>query len=118
MELTQDQEAMTNKKIILAIIGSASENSSNQKLVEHISRLLPNNFVLTMFEKLKMLPHFDPKLSVENPPETVVRFREAIAKADGLLICTPEYVFSIPSGLKMQLNGALPQPYSVTNQPD
>ncbi|GAA4734419.1 NADPH-dependent FMN reductase [Flavisolibacter ginsenosidimutans] len=100
MELTQDPEATTHTKNILAIIGSASDSSSNQKLVEHLSRLLPNNFVLTAFGDLKTLPHFDPKLSVENPPETVVRFREAVAKADGLIICTPEYVFSIPSGLK------------------
>jgi chromate reductase len=37
---------------------------------------------------------------VENPPKAVVELREAVANADGLLICTPEYVFSLPSGLK------------------
>ncbi|WP_363317949.1 NAD(P)H-dependent oxidoreductase [uncultured Algibacter sp.] len=27
-------------------------------------------------------------------------FRNKIENADGIVICTPEYVFSIPSGLK------------------
>ena len=87
-------------KIILAIIGSASENSSNQKLVENLKGLLLDDFVLTVFDGLKTLPHFDPRLSVENTPTAVVEFREAVANADGIIICTPEYVFSVPSGLK------------------
>jgi NAD(P)H-dependent FMN reductase len=45
------------------------------------------------------MPHFDPELSTDNPPKIIVEFRTAIEKADGILICTPEYVFIIPSGL-------------------
>jgi len=33
-------------------------------------------------------------------PKQIIAFRKEIEKADGILICTPEYVFSIPSGLK------------------
>jgi NAD(P)H-dependent FMN reductase len=39
-------------------------------------------------------------LSVNNPPPEVVAFRESILAADAVMICSPEYVFSIPSGLK------------------
>lgn len=39
-------------------------------------------------------------LSIEGTPKKIVDFRNAIKNADGILICTPEYVFSIPSGLK------------------
>src|SRR5690606_18112041 len=46
------------------------------------------------------LPHFDPERAIDNTPETILNFRQSIENADGLLICTPEYVFSIPSGLK------------------
>ena len=58
------------------------------------------DFNLSIFEDLKMLPHFDPELSADNPPKPILEFRNAIEKSDGIIICTPEYVFSIPSGLK------------------
>jgi chromate reductase len=91
---------MTNKKNILAIIGSASSNSANLKLVENISSLTSDFFNLTIFNDLKTLPHFDPVLSSDNPPKQILEFRKSIDQADGIIICTPEYVFSIPSGLK------------------
>lgn len=91
---------MTEKKNILAIIGSASSNSTNLKLVEKIASLTSNEFKLTIFNDLKTLPHFDPELSSENPPKQIIEFRKSIDQADGIIICTPEYVFSIPSGLK------------------
>ena len=91
---------MTEKKNILAIIGSASSNSTNLKLVEKIASLKENEFNLTIFNDLKSLPHFDPELSTDNPPKIIVEFRNAIEKSDGIIICAPEYIFSIPSGLK------------------
>jgi chromate reductase len=91
---------MNARKNIFAIIGSASSNSANLKLVEKIQKLAEDEFNLTIFNDLKLLPHFDPELSADNPPKEIVAFRQAIAHADGLIICTPEYVFSIPSGLK------------------
>lgn len=91
---------MSNKKNIFAIIGSASQNSANQTLVDNFASWTKNDFNLTIFNDLKALPHFDPELSIDNPPQQIIAFRNEIEKADGILICTPEYVFSIPSGLK------------------
>jgi chromate reductase, NAD(P)H dehydrogenase (quinone) len=91
---------MNKKKNILAIIGSASEHSTNLKLVEKIGEIAKNELKLTIYTALKSLPHFDPELSAHNPPKRVLALRNAIKKADGVIICTPEYVFSIPSGLK------------------
>jgi NAD(P)H-dependent FMN reductase len=88
------------KKNILAIIGSASTNSTNLKLVETIARLTKNEFNVTIYNELKKLPHFDPELSTDNPPKEILDFRQSIEEADGIIISTPEYVFSIPSGLK------------------
>ncbi|MFV8325972.1 NADPH-dependent FMN reductase [Flavobacterium sp. ZS1P14] len=81
-------------------MGSASSNSTNLKLVETIANLIGNEFNVIIFDALKSLPHFDPELSTDKPPKAIVKFRNAIEKADGIIICTPEYVFSIPSGLK------------------
>ncbi|MFT4204669.1 MAG: NADPH-dependent FMN reductase [Chitinophagaceae bacterium] len=87
-------------KNIFVINGSASENASNQKLIACFADLTKDFYRLTVFNGLKTLPHFDPELSVSNTPKGIVDFRHNIATADGILICTPEYVFSIPSGLK------------------
>ncbi|UKJ09290.1 NADPH-dependent FMN reductase [Solitalea lacus] len=87
-------------KKILIINGSASEKSSNQKLIDNIISITKEFFNVTIFNNLKNLPHFDPELSENNTPKIILDFRSAIEKSDGIIICTPEYVFSIPSGLK------------------
>jgi NAD(P)H-dependent FMN reductase len=87
-------------KNIFVINGSASDNSSSQKLIDNFADLTKDFFSLTVFADLKTLPHFDPELSVDNTPKAILDFRHNIEMADGILICTPEYVFSIPSGLK------------------
>lgn len=91
---------MRERKNIFAIIGSASYCSANQKLVENFARLTSTDFNVTIFAGLKSLPHFDPELSIDNTPQPVLDFRKAVNNADGILICTPEYIFSVPAGLK------------------
>jgi chromate reductase, NAD(P)H dehydrogenase (quinone) len=91
---------MKEKKNILVIIGSASQHSANQQLVDRFADLVKDDFNLTVFNDLKTLPHFDSESSILHPPASVVAFRALISNADGIVICTPEYVFSIPSGLK------------------
>lgn len=87
-------------KNIFVIIGSASSNSANLKIVKKIESLTSNELKWTIFNNLKTLPHFDPELSTDNTPNSIIAFRNEIEKADGILICTPEYIYSIPSGLK------------------
>jgi len=87
-------------KKIFIINGSASENSSNQKLIDNFIEMTKDFFNSVVFNDLKTLPHFDPELSIENTPTAILNFRRNIEMADGILICTPEYIFSIPSGLK------------------
>ncbi len=91
---------MSTKKDVFVIIGSASKNSSNQKLINHLANLTQDDFNLTVYHELKTLPHFDSEQSIENTPEIILAFREKIQKADGIIISTPEYIFSVPSGLK------------------
>ncbi|MNS27489.1 NADPH-dependent FMN reductase [compost metagenome] len=84
---------------ILAIIGSAQSNSSNESIVTALAAML-HPHKLTIFPDLKSLPHFDPEQSVQHPPAEVLQLRAQIGQADGIIICSPEYIFSIPSGLK------------------
>jgi NAD(P)H-dependent FMN reductase len=88
------------KKNIFAVIGSASKESSNLKLVQKIKTLTHPYFAVEIFDGLHQLPHFDPALSVNDTPPEVIHFRNKILGADGIIFCTPEYIFSIPSALK------------------
>lgn len=90
-------------KKIFAINGSASQNSSNERLLANFVKLTENFFDVTIFNFLKSLPNFDPQLSATNAPGQIMQFRSVIEEADGVIICTPEYIFSIPSGLKNAL---------------
>lgn len=91
------------KTKIFAITGSTRNNSSNYRILKFISEQISNSFEVEIFKELDQLPHFNPDLDTENPPEKVAAFRNKIEKADGVLICTPEYVFSLPGSLKNAL---------------
>ena len=87
-------------KKILAIIGSTRANSSNLNLIKKLETLTKDIFDITYYKGLTQLPHFNPDIDTEQPPKKVKEFREIILNADGILICTPEYVFSLPGSLK------------------
>ncbi|PWN63163.1 NADPH-dependent FMN reductase [Chryseobacterium oncorhynchi] len=90
---------MISRKKILIIVGSATKDSSNQKLMEQVLEKNPNiNFL--MCDDLSILPHFDTSLTDVDTPEEVVKIRESINHSAGVLFSTPEYIFSIPSRLK------------------
>lgn len=92
-----------SKKQILLINGSAAAVSANAAILNYIISSLQNRFDCVVYEGLKALPHFDPELSVANTPAPVLQFREQILAADAIVFCTPEYVFSVPAGLKNAL---------------
>ncbi len=97
--LAVEAEKRKMKKVI-AIVGSAAAQSANLKLVQQIAMLSKDRFDVHIFNDLKTLPPFDPDFSVSHTPAVVEDFREAVRMADGIIICTPEYVFSLPAGLK------------------
>ncbi|WP_079243090.1 NADPH-dependent FMN reductase [Chryseobacterium indologenes] len=86
-------------KKILVIIGSASENSSNQKLMEQVLEKI-NNTDFQMYTDLAVLPHFDTALTDDLAPEEVLKIRKDIKNASGVIFSTPEYIFSIPGRVK------------------
>ena len=91
---------MNTKEKIIGICGSASRNSGNLAILKHISESDKSEMELEIIEDLTEFPHFRTELTDENVPEKIIDFRNKISNADGIIICTPEYVFSIPSGLK------------------
>jgi chromate reductase len=89
---------------ILGISGSLRKNSYNTKLLNVVKELLPEGMSLEIFD-LSPIPLFNQDLEA-NPPDIVADFKTRIAAADGLLIATPEYNYSIPGVLKNALDWA------------
>ncbi len=91
---------MIKKIKIFAICGSTRKTSSNLNLIKAIADLTSELFVVTIFDGLASLPHFNPDLDNESVPEEVKYFRKQLREADGILICTPEYAIGVPGTLK------------------
>jgi chromate reductase, NAD(P)H dehydrogenase (quinone) len=90
----------THRKRILAISGSTRRNSSNELILKFITEQYADRMEVELYEGIDTLPHFNPDLDKNSPPRAVEGFRKKIQVADGVLICTPEYVFSLPGSLK------------------
>jgi NAD(P)H-dependent FMN reductase len=91
---------MMNKKNIVAICGSTKVKSVNLSLIKTIQAMTADRFEINIFTGIDTVPHFNPDLDTETPPEEVVKFRELLKNSDGVLISTPEYAMGIPGSLK------------------
>jgi chromate reductase len=84
---------------ILGICGSLRKASLNMAALRACQDLLPEGMSLEIAD-IGDLPMFNQDVLDAGMPATVKRFRDQVAAADGLLIATPEYNFSIPAPLK------------------
>lgn len=60
----------------------------------------PPGVEVVLFDGLRELPHFNPDIEASGAPESVMRWRRALAESDAVLIASPEYGFSLPGVLK------------------
>jgi chromate reductase, NAD(P)H dehydrogenase (quinone) len=88
---------------VLGISGSLRPDSHNTELLRAAATLLPSGVEFELFEGLKEIPHYVQGDELD-PPESVTRLKDAIARADAVLIATPEYNHSIPGSLKNALD--------------
>ena len=88
---------------ILAISGSLRRDSHNTALLRAAAAMLPAGVELSIHDGLREIPPYDDD-ALATPDAAVVRLREEIAAADGILISTPEYNSSIPGQLKNALD--------------
>lgn len=88
------------KKInILGISGSTKSRSTALSILEFLAKKYKKNIEVNIYKQLDDLPHFNPELEDDLPP-AVLELRTLIKEADGILFCTPEYVYSLPGSLK------------------
>lgn len=84
---------------VLGISGSLRRGSYNTAALRTCAELLPAGMTMT-YARIDDIPLFNQDLFDAGMPEPVKRFRAEVAAADGLLIASPEYNFSIPAPLK------------------
>lgn len=87
-------------KKILALSGSIRMNSSNDAILNTVKNRHKHILDLNLFKGISELPFFNPDLDYDKVPESVQNFRQLIESSDGVIICTPEYIFSPPGILK------------------
>jgi chromate reductase len=92
---------------VMGIAGSIRRGSFNGALLDAAVELAPEGMRIEPWDRLRELPMYDGGLdSDELRPEPVADLKRAIAAADGLLIVTPEYNYSVPGVLKNAIDWA------------
>ena len=92
---------------ILGISGSLRRDSHNRRLLLEAAELFAPGTELELYDGLKTLPHYDEDDDREDEVDPgVTALRDAIARADAILIATPEYNSSVPGALKNAIDWA------------
>lgn len=87
---------------ILAIVGSLRQQSYNRQLALTMQERYNDRFELEIAD-IHSLPHYNQD-EENDAPEPVRVLREKVLAADGIVILTPEYNWSVPGALKNALD--------------
>ena len=85
---------------VVGISGSPRRGSVSSILLDALASNAGPNTQFTLYESLTDLPHFNPDNDGTPAHAAVKKLRDLVGSADGVMICSPEYAFSIPSVLK------------------
>jgi NAD(P)H-dependent FMN reductase len=87
---------------VLLISGSLRDGSTNTAVLRTASAVARDGVTTTLYGGMAALPHFNPDADREGRPvdAAVAALRAEIARADALLLCTPEYAGALPGALK------------------
>ena len=93
---------------LVGISGSLREGSFNTMLLKAALQVLPFNVSMEIIS-IEDIPLYNADLdlpSAKQRPQQVEHFRKMLTDADGILISSPEYNYSIPGGLKNAIDWA------------
>ncbi len=90
---------MESKIKVLGIAGSLRKASYNKSILQNMAELKPENMEIEIYD-IKDIPLYNQDNDGANTPDAVNNLKDRIYKADGLLIVTPEYNYSLPGVLK------------------
>jgi NAD(P)H-dependent FMN reductase len=87
----------------LALCGSLRAASINAAMLRAAARIAPAGIRLEIHPSLGTLPLFNPDLEAA-PPSPVDALRAAVARADALVIASPEYAHGVTGTIKNALD--------------
>jgi chromate reductase len=90
---------------VLGISGSLRKGSFNTAALKTCAELMPPGMTLTL-ARIDDLPIFNQDVFDAGLPESAKRLRAEVAAADGVLIASPEYNFSLSAALKNAIDWA------------
>ena len=93
---------------LVGLSGSLRKGSYNTLLLKAVAQLLPTDVSMEIIS-IEDIPLYNADLDLpaaKQRPETVEHFRKMLTDADGILISSPEYNYSIPGGLKNAIDWA------------
>jgi chromate reductase len=86
---------------VVTLLGSLRKGSFNAMVARTLPQVAPSNMEVNPLPSIADIPLYDADIQEEQGfPATVEALAEQIRLADGLVIVTPEYNYSIPGGLK------------------
>jgi chromate reductase len=83
---------------VVAFAGSLRRGSFNRALIDATRQLAPAGMIIEPIE-IGGLPFYNADVEAAGDPASVVAFKDVLARADGLIIATPEYNHGIPGVL-------------------
>jgi chromate reductase len=90
-----------NAMNVVSICGSLRKGSYNAGLTRMLPKLAPADMAIVPAPPFDGFPHYNHDLAV---PADVNAFAEAVRAADGVIIVSPEYNWTIPGALKNALD--------------
>ena len=90
---------------LLGISGSLRSQSTNTAVLKSLCARLGDQAEMSLFA-LNDIPLYNADIETEALPASVAALKEAIAQADGLIICSPEYNYGTSGVLKNALDWA------------
>ncbi len=97
---------------ILGISGSLRRGSFNTAALKTCAELMPGGMTMT-YARIDDITLFNQDVFDAGLPEPAKRFRAEVAAADGLLIASPEYNFSLSAALKNAIDWGSRPPNQV-----
>ena len=102
------------KPLLAVIVGSNRRESINRKLAQAMIKLGADKFDARIV-RIDDLPMYNQDNEGNLPPE-VVRYKDELGRADGVLIVTPEHNRSVPTVLKNAIDWGA-RPWGKSNWP-
>jgi chromate reductase, NAD(P)H dehydrogenase (quinone) len=90
---------------VLGFAGSLRKGSFNRMLLRAAVELAPPGVTIDTFE-LDAIPLYNGDVEAQGDPEPVAEWKDAIRRADAILVATPEYNYGVPGVLKNAIDWA------------